>query len=145
MFRNDEGYKELIDGESIDLDYTSAPVDPDNPGLDSLLSALKGFHEGNVSADILRKYHKVLSVQLENSRKNIEAMQVTEAAQDTKNLSIGALAFLGETLDRLNDYIDAPGPENLGNCVESFMRSRGALAFVHRKLDENIAAGKVEE
>jgi hypothetical protein len=136
--------EDILTGEPVDCDYTSGPVDTANPGFDSLLSALKAFHEGQVGLDVLRIYHRELSRKLDESARNIEAMKVRDEAAEIKNLSLGALTYTRDAIDRLKDYIDNPGPDTLGQCVDSFLRSRGAVTFVNRKLDENILAAGIE-
>ncbi len=128
----------------ITEDYTSGPVDVQNPTFGSLLSALKAFHEGDEELETLKTYHRVLSRQLKESRQNIREMEIHEGTEDTRNLSLGALLLLDETLARLGEYIEAPGPETLGLCVESLLNSRGAVTFVGRMLDANIAAAGIE-
>jgi hypothetical protein len=123
-------------GEELDLDLTSAPVDPANPSFDSFLSALQAFHEGKVGADVLKKYHSVLTAQVAKSESDIGRMKVSSDDEDFKNLSLGSLTLLRETLDRLHDYVSAPGPQTLAICIESFLRSRGAVAFLDKKLQE---------
>lgn len=129
---------------SVDVDYTSAPADPDNPAFDSLLDALRAHHEGEIGLDVLKTYHTELSKQLQHSRSNIQAMEVAPESQETKDISLGALTTVQDTIDRLDDYIREQNPQTLADCVSSLLNSKGQVAYVHKILDENIASAGIE-
>lgn len=122
----------------------SAPVDPDNPAFDSLLGALKEVHTGTRSMDVLVKYHTELSKQLDESREFIKAMEDREETRDTRDISIGSLNILQVTMNLIADYIKNPTNENMADCLESFLTSRGIMNYVHEMLDENIRLAGME-
>lgn len=118
--------------------YNSAPVDPDNPGFDSLLSALKAFHEGEIGKPELEKYHTGLTAQLNQSRDFISNMEVNEASIDTKNICLGSLDMVQTCLNALQELINNPSKENMGFCVQSLLDAKTAVEYVHEALDQNI-------
>ncbi len=121
-----------------DLNMMSAPVDPDNPGFDSLLGALKAFHEGQMDMDGLKKYHTGLQSQLNNSRYFITGMEIHAETKNTRDMALGALGITQMMLDMLKNYIDDPNPNTLAACVQSLLDSRAAMANIHYLLDKNI-------
>ena len=127
-----------------DTSMMSAPVNLENPGFDSLLSALKAVHTGEMGMDVLRRYHPALKSQLEASRQHILSIAVPEGFEgfdtDQRNMALGALAVTGALLDQLARYIDDPTPENVAACVELLLQSQRVTNDVRVWLDQFIAA-----
>ena len=123
-----------------DLTMTSAPVDPENPGFDSLLGALKGFHEGEYGKDVLEKYHTSLQSHLNESKSFIQDMEIHEETRETRDKALGSLGMVQMMLDSLKAYIESPNPDTLASCVQSLLDARASAAYVHSILDENIKA-----
>lgn len=121
-----------------DITMTSAPVDPDNPGFDSLLGALKAVHEGQMGMNGLRKYHTGLQSQLNDSRDFITGMEIHDETRNTRDMALGALGITQMMLDLLQNYINDPNPNSLAACVQSLLDSRAAMANIHYLLDKNI-------
>lgn len=121
-----------------DITMTSSPVDPNNPGFDSLLGALKAVHEGKLGMQGLRKYHVGLQDQLNNSRDFIRDMEIHDETRETRDMAMGAIAVTQIMLDLLQKYIDDPNPSTLAACVQSLLDSRAAMANIHYLLDRNI-------
>jgi len=128
----------------IDLTYMSAPADENNPGFESLLSAMKAVHQGEADISLLRKYHSVLTSQIDQSRNEILGMEVSESTRDTKNMSLGAINIVSFMLDSIKIYLDTPTPENMGMCVNAYLDARGAVEYVHKVLDKNIEESGTE-
>ena len=127
-----------------DISMTSSPVDPDNPGFDSLLGALKAVHEGEMEMEGLRKYHVGLQSQLNNSRDFIANMEIHDETRQTRDMALGALGITQLMLDLLQKYIDDPNPNTLAACVQSLLDSRAAMANIHYLLDKNIKDSGIE-
>jgi hypothetical protein len=150
----------------------SGPVDPDNPTFDSLLGVMKDVYYGNCEIDILIKYHKGLSKQLENSREFLKKMSgrtkkeyeemvkdldnpspvelkelyiANEKVKDQYNISLGSIDIVQGTLDLLDSYIKNPSKELMATCVESLLHSQRIMKGVHDMLDENINQSGTEE
>jgi hypothetical protein len=126
----------------------SGPVDPDKPAFDSLLGALKDAYYGNCGMDVLVKYHKELSKQLEQSRHSIKKMdeetpeEYKDIVKDQHSMSLGAIDIVQSTLDLLDKYINSPTKDNMATCVESLLNSQRIMKGVHDLLDENIRVGE---
>lgn len=129
----------------------SGPVDPDNPTFDSLLGVMKDVYYGNCEMDILVKYHKGLSKQLEDSRQFLTKMdketpeEYKEMVKEQHNISLGAIDIVQSTLDLLDSYIKNPSKELMATCVESLLNSQRIMKGVHDMLDENINKAQLEE
>lgn len=125
-----------------DPSMMSAPVNLENPGFDSLLSALKAVHTGEMGMDVLHRYHPALKSQLEASRQHI--LSIPEPAgfegldRDQRNTALGSLAVVGALLDQLARYIDAPTQENVGACVDLVLQSQRMTNDVRKWLDKFI-------
>lgn len=128
-----------------DIPMTSAPVDPENPGFDSLLGALKAVHEGEMGIDGLKKYHTGLQNQLNDSRDFISGMEIHRETGETRDLALGALGITQMMLDFLQNYIDDPNPDTLAACVQALLDSRAAMANIHYLLDKNIEAAGIDK
>ncbi|MCD4784543.1 MAG: hypothetical protein K8T10_12040 [Candidatus Eremiobacteraeota bacterium] len=128
-----------------DTPLVSAPVDPDNPAFDSLLGALKAVHTGEMEMEVLVKYHRELSKQLEESRKDLESMKVADEAGEVKDLSIGSLDIVRVTMGLIGDYIEDPTDEKMADCVDSLLTSISITEYVRNLLDENIQAAGLKE
>lgn len=124
----------------------SAPVNVENPGFDSLLSALKAVHTGEMEMDVLRRYHPALTAQLEASRQYILSMPEPEGFEgldrDQRNVALGALAVVGAMLDQLARYIEAPTQENVGACVDLLLKSQRMTNDVRSWLDQFVIAAE---
>ncbi|HPZ07695.1 MAG TPA: hypothetical protein PL110_06255 [Candidatus Eremiobacteraeota bacterium] len=141
---SEEQIKEKYGNVSLE----SAPVDPNNPTFDSLLGALKEVFSGNSSMDVLVKYHKGLSKQLEDSKKALENIETEEVdgvseeykktAKEQRDISLGALTITRSTLDLLKVYIDHPSRENMANCIDSLLTTQRIMKGVHDMLNETI-------
>lgn len=134
-----------FNGEAAEVDYYSGIVDPDNPAFDSLLGALKAYSEGKADLDLLKKYHRGLTRQLEKSRTQIQEMKLSGDSEEMRSLSLGSLDMLNVAMDRLEDYIENPNPQNLGICVSIFLDARGAVTYVNKKLDKNASAAGIKQ
>ena len=132
-----------------DISLESAPVDPDKPTFNSLLGALKAVHTGEMEIEVLEKYHEGLSVQLENSIRNIDKIEAPEEyrekTEEQVNLAKGALSMVQMMLDHLEDYIENPCMENMAPCVQLLLDCQGAIGGLNEMLDENIRQGLIAE
>ncbi|MCE1248393.1 MAG: hypothetical protein LWY06_17265 [Firmicutes bacterium] len=131
--------------KELDLTYMSAPADANNPGFESLLSAMKAVHQGEADISLLQVYHDALTEQINDSRNEILDMEVSETTKDTKNMSLGAINIVSFMLDSIKIYLDSPSPENMGICVNAYLDARGAVEYVHKVLDANIEEAGIEE
>ncbi|MCD4782543.1 MAG: hypothetical protein K8T10_01800 [Candidatus Eremiobacteraeota bacterium] len=133
-----ESIKEEIIREYGDLPLTSAPVDPENPSFDSLLGALKAVYTGEMNEEVLVKYHRELTGQLDESLHFIENMEISDETIETRDKCIGAINIVRITMDLLDDYKNNPSPEAMGQLVESLLTSRAVMKYIHKMLDGNI-------
>lgn len=129
-----------------DPSMMSAPVNVENPGFDSLLSALKAVHTGEMGMDVLRRYHSALSAQLETSRQHILNIPVPEGFEgldtDQRNMTLGALAVTRAMLDQVARYVDAPTQENVAGCVDLLLQSQRMTNDVRNWLDQFVVAAE---
>jgi len=137
--------EEEIIKEYGDLPLVSAPVDPENPTFDSLLGALKGVHTGEMDMEVLVKYHRGLTRQLDESINDIENMKISDETTETRDKCIGAINIVKITMDLLDNYIKNPSPEAMGQLVQSLLTSMAVMKYIHDTLDENIIMAGIEE
>ena len=121
----------------------SAPVDLDQPGFASLLSALEAVHTGGMPVDVLARYHDVLSTQVADSALAIKALSVPDELDDLerqlaeaqRSAALSSLTMLEAMLERLGAYIEAPSPEGMAICVQLFLQAEQMFDGVERWLD----------
>lgn len=123
--------------------YQSAPVDLENPGFASLLSALKEVHEGKLPPEVLLTYQRALSAELVDSRAGIEALApppeaedwVVQAIEDQKRMTDTALGMSQLVVDSLGQYVIAPSDEAMARCVQLFVQAQTVMAQLNDYLD----------
>jgi hypothetical protein len=138
--------RDLIEERYGEISLSSDPVDPENPSFSSLLGALKAVHTGEMRMEVLQKYHTVLSVQLDESRRAIEDLEIPveleEAARDQMNMARGALDIVRVALDMVKKYIGAPSNEAMADCLEALFSAQRVIASLNVVLDRNIQAAQ---
>lgn len=129
---------------SQDSAMMSAPVDLDNPGFDSLLSALKAVHTGEMGMDVLRRYHAALTSQIEASRRAILDLPIPEGLEsldsEQRNMALSGLAVVNALLDQLAAYITQPSQENVAACVQLLLQSQRLMEDLRAWLDAFAAS-----
>jgi len=125
-----------------DVSLESAPVNPDNPTFDSLLGALSGVYSGEFGIDVLIKYHKSLSMQLEDSKKAIQSIEIPEQfkdiAKEQMDIVMGSLDIIQIVLDLIAEYIESPSPDKMADCVEALLNAQHNMKQIENMLDINI-------
>ena len=133
-----------------DINPMSAPVDPDNPGFDSLLGALKAVHTGEMGMDVLVRYLEALSAQLATSRQAITSLPEPEGmeglASDQVAMALSSLAMVQAMLDALARYIEQPSQQAVAVCVDRLLQSqrilRDVTAFLDKRIREGLGGGR---
>lgn len=151
LFRGAAERRHTMEDEKIiaDIDDNSMksnPVNLENPGFDSLLSALKAVHTGEMGMDVLRRYHEGLTALLDSSRDDVASMEVPEQFKELidaqMRMTFAALDIVRVTLDFLRRYIDTPSDEAMAQCIDSFMNSQSVMASLNAMLDANARAAQ---
>lgn len=128
-----------------DVNVMSAEVNPENPGFDSLLGALKAVHTGEMGMDVLVRYHEALGEQLAASRDTITHLPEPEGmegvAADQVALALSSLAMVQAMLDALARYIEEPSQERVGIVVDRLLQSQRIIRDVNAFLDQRIREG----
>lgn len=128
-----------------DVNVMSAPVDPENPGFDSLLGALKAVHMGEMGMDVLVRYHEVLMQQVAASRATITSLPEPEGmegmAADQVALALSSLSLVQAMLDSVALYIENPSQERVAVCVDRLLQSQRIVRDLNAFLDDRIREG----
>ncbi len=123
----EKAVKELRQEQAIksiygDVSLTSAPVDPENPGFDSLLGALEAVHNKTQPLEILDKYYAALS-ESNNAKKDElrEALKSAPENADKLKIILTTLDLVTVLLESVKTYSKDPNIENMGECVSLFL------------------------
>jgi len=123
-----------------DIETRSAPANPDDPGFDSLLDALRAVHTGELPMDVLVRYHDALGAQLAASRSAILAIEhppeFRDVAEAQTRIVVGGLDVMGTVLHFLQRYIDEPTADNVGAVVDMLLQAQRVMRDVNTHLDE---------
>ncbi len=109
-----------------DVSLESAPIDPENPAFNSLLSALEAVHTGKADISLLEKYYTALSAQIRESRESLRAKKNDENA-DRVEIAIAAIELTDAMLDMVKNYIAKPTPENMAIAVSQLLQCMGFI------------------
>lgn len=108
------------------LDFEDAPVDPQNPGFASLLTALYQARNSAIEVDVLVTYHGALCFRLSEARKHLSEMRVPQEIWEQVAPAVaatnGLLDELEYSLDCLADYQTSG---NSNSLEESITRLEG--------------------
>ncbi|MBI3928426.1 MAG: hypothetical protein HY319_22985 [Armatimonadetes bacterium] len=103
------------------LDFEGAPVDPENPGFASLLTALYLARDGDLGAEVLRAYHSALTQRLQEARRQLADIRVPEEIWQQVAPAVAAtqamLDELADSLDLLADHVATGRGEALEEAI----------------------------
>ena len=116
-----------------DVSLQSAPVNAENPGFDSLLSALEAVHTGKEDRSLLNRYYEVLKAQNNESKADLTAMK-TEENKDMINIAMTSLDLLDIMLDTIPEYLTEPTDENMAKTVSLLLTTMNQVEAVKAML-----------
>lgn len=115
---SDDLVQEAIEDQ---LDPEHQPVDPDNPGFGSLLSALQQTLEGQLDPGVLATYRTRLLPRLEQSREQLAQMVVPESIRAQVAPAMKAtevlLDELGAVLDLVGEFLELGSEDSLEEAI----------------------------
>jgi len=116
-----------------DVSLQSAPVNAENPGFDSLLSALEAVHTGKEDRSLLNRYYEVLKAQNNESKADLTAMK-TEENKDMINIAMTSLDLVDIMLDTIPEYLTEPTDENMAKTVSLLLTTMNQVEAVKAML-----------
>lgn len=113
---------ERIKAQYGNVSLESAPVNAENPGFDSLLSALEAVHTGKEDKSLLQKYYTALVAQNNESINHLKEI-LNDENIDKINIALTAMGMVGIMLDTIPDYIAEPTDEKMGITVSLLLNA----------------------
>ena len=96
---------EKIKAQYGNVSLDSAPVNAEDPGFDSLLSALEAVHTGKEDKSLLQTYYTALKEKNNESRNHLKEM-LNEDNRDKISIALTTMDMVDIMLDTIPDYLD---------------------------------------